>query len=83
MDKKMVPLTYENPFEKALSGLDIKDWIWHHTHTNTKYTTLAKTMGEFFNLDNKKIYMLTLCDGNPIATEVSEKGKKYEIPCDD
>ena len=74
---------YENPFEKSLTGLEIKDWIWYNTHKKTKYTALAKNMGALFNLDDNKIYILTLCDGAPKVTEVPEKGKKYEIPCID
>ena len=74
---------YENPFEKALTGLEIKDWIWHNTRKQTKYTALAKTMKALFNLDNEKIYMLTLCGEEIKITEVKEKGKFYEIPCDD
>ena len=74
---------YDNPFEKALTGQEIKDWIWHNIHNKTKFSSLAKTMKAFFNLDDNKIYMLTLCDNIPVVTEVPEKGKKYALPCDD
>ena len=65
---------YENPFEMPLSGLKIKDWIWHHTQQSTRYTSLAKRMSSFFNLDDNKTYILTLEDNVPIASEV--KGEK-------
>ena len=74
---------YENPFQISLTGLEIKDWIWHNIQKKTKYTALAKSMNAFFNLDNDKFYILKLCGEVPIATEVPERGKKYENPCDD
>jgi len=75
-------MNYDNPFEQALSGLEIKDWIWHHTQNKTKYTALAKTMGALFNLLDNKIYMLKLCDDEVKVVEVPEKNKKYDIPCE-
>ena len=73
----------DNPFERSLSGLEVKDWIWCQIHNKTKYAALARSMGSFFNLDNEKFYILKLCNGDPIASEVPEKGKKYKIPCND
>ena len=64
---------YKNPFNEPLSGLDIKDWIWHNSHTETRYSSLAKRMGAFFNLDNDKIYSLTLHDNIPQAVEFKNK----------
>ena len=61
---------YMNPINRPASGQTIKDWIWHHTHQQTKYTALAKTMGEFFNLDNNKFYILTLRNRIPEVSEV-------------
>lgn len=75
-------MNYENPFDKALSGEEIKNWIWHHSHRKSKYTHLAKGMNKFFNLDDTKIFMLKMCDGAPIAIEVEKRGVKYDIPCD-
>lgn len=82
MCKRRREVIYENPFEKSLTGLEIKDWIWHHTHMLTDYTSVAKGMNAFFNLDNDKIYMMALHDNIPVAKEVLEKGKFYEVPCD-
>jgi len=73
---------YENPFDKSLSGLEIKDWIWYNASHKTKYTALAKGMGAMFNLDDNKFYMLTLCDGKPTIKEVSQRGETVENPCD-
>ena len=75
-------MNYENPFEKALSGLEVKDWVWYHTHNKTCHMDTAKRLGKVFNLDDNKYYMLTLCDGVPMITEVPEKGIKYDIPCE-
>ena len=77
-------MTYENPFDIALTGEEIKDWIWHYSHIRSKkYTKLANHMTKFFNLDNDKVYMLRMCDGAPVAVEVKERGIAYDIPCDD
>lgn len=71
----------KNPFNQALTGQEIKDWVWYNSHHKTANSSLAKRMSSFFNLENEKIYMVTLCDDIPVATEVPEKGVKYEIPC--
>jgi len=65
---------YSNPFDGVSTGLQIKDWIWHHIHEQTSYTSLAKTMYSLFNLDNEKCYKLTLNNNIPVVEEVSEKG---------
>lgn len=75
-------ILYRNPFTRAVTGLEVKDWIKHNTETVTNYTSLAKRMNKFFNLDDEKIYMLKLCDGIPTAKEVKKRGVKYKIPCD-
>ena len=75
-------MTYANPFQHSLTGLEIKDWVWHHSHSKTQYTKLAKRMGACFNLDDDKYYMAVLCDGRPFIKEVPEKGILYEVPCD-
>ncbi len=59
-----------NPLNRPASGKTIKDWIWHHVYSDTKYTALAKRMGEFFNLDDNKFYILTLRNGIPEVSEV-------------
>ena len=73
---------YDNPFERALTGQEIKDWVWYHTTNKTKYTKIAKALGKVFNLEDDKFYMLTLCNEVPIITEVPERGIKYDIPCE-
>lgn len=75
-------MEYPNPFDGPLTGLEIKDWTWHHSHNKTKYTALAKRMNACFNLNNEKKYVTTLRDGKPIITEVSEKEQVYEVSCD-
>ena len=75
-------MEYKNPFEQALSGLEIKDWIWHHSHHTTSFTSVAKRMNAFFNLDDNKFYMVALCNNVPTVIEVPEKGKVYEVPCE-
>lgn len=72
-----------DPFEQSATGEEIKDWIWYHSHHKTRHTKIARTMNKFFNLDNDKIYILRLCDGAPVATEVFERRKAYDIPCND
>ena len=72
-----------NPFKQSMTGLEIKDWVWYHSNNRTNFTSIAKHMMPCFNLNNDKIYMVTLCDGMPTVTEVSEKGRCYEIPCND
>lgn len=76
-------MNIENPFDMALTGQEIKDWIWYNAHKKTKYTSIAQSMSNMFNLDSRKIYMLKLCDGIPVADEVEERGVKYDIPCMD
>lgn len=76
-------MNLENPFNQSLTGLQLKDWVWYHTHNKTRYTSIAKTMGSCFNLCDEKYYFLTLCNNMPKVTEVPEKGVKYEIPCND
>jgi len=76
-------VAYENPFDVALSGLEIKDWIWHHSHNKTKYNDVAKRMYNFFNLDDDKYYMMKLCNNVPTIIEVPKKGIKYDVPCND
>ena len=73
---------YENPFECALTGQEVKDWVWYNTKNFTSYTKIAKTLGKVFNLDNNKYYILKLCNDVPSITEVPEKGIKYDIPCE-
>lgn len=76
-------IIYENPFERALTGQEVKDWIWHHSHEKTMFTKIAKGMMSYFNrLDNQKFYMAYFCDNIPVVKEVPERGKYYEIPCD-
>ena len=64
-------MEFVNPFEGPTSGLKVKDWVWHHSHKKTKYTALAKRMHTCFNLDDNKIYLTTLVNGEPIITEVT------------
>ena len=73
----------ENPFNQSLTGQEIKDWIWYNQKNSTIYTSMAKGMNAFFNLSDDKLYMLKLCGEVPIYKEVSERGIKYEILCDD
>ena len=73
----------KNPFINSMSGEDIKNWIWKTAHSKSRYASMAKKMNKFFNLDDNKVYMLKMCDGAPIAIEVKEKGKKYEVHCPD
>lgn len=75
-------MVYENPFEHALTGQEVKDWVWYHTNNKTRYTKTAKALGKVFNLENDRCYILTLCNKVPIITEVPEKGIKYDIPCE-
>lgn len=75
-------MNYVNPFNKSVTGLEIKDWIRYNTTIKTMYTSLARTMNKFYNLDDKKVYMLKLCDGIPVAVPVEKRGVKYEVPCD-
>ena len=75
-------MTYNNPFEQALTGQEVKDWVWYHSTATTRFTAVAKALGKVFNLENDKFYMLTLCDGTPKITEVPERGIKYDIPCE-
>lgn len=63
----------KNPFDEPSTGLEIKDWIWHNSHTKTRFTSLAKRMGAYFNLENDKIYLLTLNNNVPQAVELKNK----------
>ena len=63
----------ENIFDKIMTGLEIKDWVWFNSHSDTKYTTLAKSMGSLFNLDNDKKYILMLVDRIPEIEEALEE----------
>lgn len=74
---------FKNPFNQALTGQEIKDWVWYNSQHKTANSSLAKRMSSFFNLDNNKIYMTVPCNNAPVAIEVPERGVKYEIPCDD
>ena len=74
-------MTYENPFEQALTGQEVKDWVWYHMKHNTPYSKVAKTLGKVFNLNDEKFYMLKMCGEVPQITEVPEKGISYDIPC--
>jgi len=68
-------LEYENPFEKVLSGQEIKDWIWHHSHNETMFTQIAKGMMSYFNrLDNQKTYMAYFYDSIPAVKEAPKEG---------
>ena len=73
---------YKNPFEISVTGQELKDWVWHHTHSRTRYTSVAKGMMSCFNLDNNKFYAAQVCDGAPVINEVAERGIAYEVPCD-
>ena len=72
---------YNNPFNRSITGTELKDWVWHHTHQKTYYSDLAKLMGNVLNLDNDKFYAVKKCGNEVIIKEVEEKGKRYEIPC--
>lgn len=74
---------HKSPFNYSMTGEEIKNWIWNTTRSDKRTSLLASNMKKFFNLDDNKIYMLKMCDGAPIAIEVKEKGKKYEIHCPD
>lgn len=76
-------MNFENPFEHALSGRDLKDWIWYNIHTSTIFTSMARAMKKYFNLDDEKLYMLKFRDGIPVAEETQERGIDNEVPCDD
>jgi len=73
---------YDNPFEQALTGLEIKDWVWYHSNHSTSYTKVATKLGKVFNLDDNKYYMLKLCNNVPKIIETQEHGIKYDIPCE-
>ena len=62
----------KNPLNVLLSGQEIKDWIWFNSHSETRFTSLAKRMGAFFNLLDDKFYILTLSDNIPKAVEVNK-----------
>ena len=74
---------HKSPFKYSMTGEEIKNWIWDTTRSDKKTSLLTSNMKKFFNLDDNKIYILKMCDGAPIAFEVKEKGKKYEIHCPD
>lgn len=71
-----------NPYLKSATGLEIKDWIWHNAHNDTKYTKVAKTLLNKFNIEDTKFYMVVRCFGKTSLIEVDENNKHYEFPCD-
>lgn len=75
-------MNYTNPFEVAVTGQQLKDWIWSTIINDTGYAKIAKAMKSCFNLDNDKYYMAKMCGEVPKIIEVDECGKKYEIPCE-
>ena len=72
----------KNPFDMSVSGLELMDWVWFHSHNTTSYSSLAKGLMNCFNLNADKNYIVKICDGVPVVTEVAKKGVNYEIPCD-
>lgn len=62
----------ESPFNRKLTGLEIKDWVWYHTHNKTIHSTEAKGLNGLFNLNNEKTYMLIRQDGDIKVIEVTE-----------
>mgnify|MGYP007038181490 CR=1 FL=1 len=46
-----------NPYNKKLTGLEVKDWVWYNSHNQTRYSNIAKALMSCFNLDNNKLYM--------------------------
>ena len=47
-----------SPFNKALDGLFLKDWVCYHMNNDTKYTNIALGLRKVFNLDDNKIYVI-------------------------
>lgn len=70
-----------NPFKCSLSGLDLKDWVWFHSHNSTQYSEIVKTIPNVFNLNSDKYYILVQCGTIVNIAETPEKGKFYDIPC--
>ena len=51
-----------------VSGREIKDWIWFHSHNGTRYTQLAKGAGKYFNLLDNEQYRVCF-DGGCISVK--------------
>lgn len=66
-------MSYKNIFNTVLTGEKIKDWIWFHAHSNSPYSSLAKGMNKFFNLEDNKHYILEMHDDKPVVKNVEEE----------
>ena len=52
-----------------VSGMEIKDWLWYHSHSSTKYTELARASGRYFNLLDDVQYDVGIDGHNTISVK--------------
>ena len=52
-----------------VSGMEIKDWLWYHSHNSTKYTKLARASGRYFNLQDDAQYDVGIDGYNTISVK--------------
>lgn len=62
----------KSPFNIVVTGLELKDWVWHNQNNSTKFTKMASAMNKIYNLADDKLYRLEEDDGGVKIVAVSK-----------